>query len=290
MTNELKKIPYLGAGPGLRKELADQILLHKDEIDVLEITSEHYINTILDENEFLKKFNGVLPLVPHGLNLSIGSVEILDENYLKKIKSLCNFIKAPYYSDHFAITEVNKVNIGHLSPVWFTKEILDIVVDKINRVQDFLGIPLVLENITSFFIIPEADFEESEFISEVTRRTGCGLLLDLANIHINAYNRKVDGHQILKHFPLESVVHIHLAGGLIEARHDWFHDTHSRELNGVNSGIWDLLSWVVKQSHPKTIIIERDQNFKEDFEEMMLNDIRKIKELLPTHASHIQSR
>jgi len=285
MTRELKNIPFLGVGMGFRKEIADQTMRYKSDIDVLEVTSEHHINTKFFENKFLNKAIGAIPLVPHGLNLSIGAAEDLDWEYLSKIKKLCEYIKAPYYSDHFALTEVNNVRIGHLSPLWFTKEALETVVERVDKVQNFLCLPLVLENITSYFVIPKADFEEPEFISEVVRRTGCGLLLDLANIHINSYNRKMDPYAWLERYPLDNALHIHLAGGKIGCRHEnWYSDTHSEELDGVNEGIWELLKRTVKLSRPKVIIIERDDNFKEDFEEMVLNDIRRAKSILAKDA------
>ncbi len=280
MNYELKKIPFFGVGLGLRAELVDEIVERKNEIDVLEVTSEHYINTNLIENKLLKKIGDSLPLIPHGLNLSIGAAENINFDYLKKIEGFCHYIKAPYYSDHFALTEVDGVSIGHLSPLWFTKETLDIVVSKINKAQNFLRLPLVLENITSFFTIPGGDFEEPEFIKEVCRRTGCGLLLDLANIHINSHNRKENPLRLLERFPLENVVQIHLAGGRIHRHNNMFYDTHSEELNGINEGIWQLLEYVAGKCDIKTVIIERDDNFKENFEEMIMTDIERAQKIL----------
>jgi uncharacterized protein (UPF0276 family) len=280
MTAEISEIPYLGVGLGLRKELSSQILSNKNEIDVLEITSEHFMDKPEAQMQYLKKFRDEFSVVPHGLNLSIGSAIELDREYLKKIKKICETIAAPYYSDHFATTYLPGLNIGHLSPAWFTKEALNMVIKKIDIVQNFLGIPLVLENITSFFDIPEADFEEPEFISEVCRKTQCGLLLDITNVHINAHNRGQDPYNFLQRLPLMNVVHVHLAGGKINPKNNWYYDTHSEELNGVNEGVWPLLKWVAERTNIKTVIIERDDNFKEDFNKMILDDIKKARSIL----------
>ncbi len=281
MTSPLSNIPYLGAGIGLRDEIVDKTLLYKNEIDVLEIISELYFFENEKERaaEWLKKFNSVFPIIPHGVKLSIGSAYTIDKNFLAEMRELCNFIKAPYYSDHFALTRhPGGIDLGHLSPIWFTKELLEIVVEKVDQIQQFLGIPLVLENITSLFDIKEADFEEPEFISEVCRRTGCGLLLDLTNIHINSYNRGINPQMLLERFPMDHVVQIHLAGGVIS--HGHYSDTHSEELNGANEGVWPLLEWTSKHADIKAVIIERDSNFKTDFEEMILKDIRRARAIL----------
>ena len=285
--SSLSSLPYRGVGIGLRDEIAKETLSNHDIIDTLEIITENYFSP--KKQEILGEASALFPVIPHGVELSIGSAEALENYFLKNVKDVCMRVNAAYYSDHFAITRLGDKKIGHLSPIWFTKDSLSLVVDKINRVQDFLGIPLVLENITSFFVIPDADFTEAEFIAEACRRTGCGLLLDITNVHINAYNSQSDPYAFLKTFPLESVVHIHLAGGVI--RDNWFHDTHSHELNGINEGVWPLFEWVLSHTpNIKTVIIERDENFKSDFEEMIGKDVRRIRELIQSYPHHPHSQ
>lgn len=279
MTPPLSHIPYLGVGIGLRNEIADETMRYKNDIEVLEIISELFFEDKSEQTrKFLKNFSENFPIIPHGVKLTIGSALPLEKDFLIKIRELCNFTKATYYSDHFALTRMPGIDIGHLSPIWFTKESLEIVAEKVDSVQQFLGIPLVLENITSLFDIKEADFDEPEFISEVCKRTGCGLLLDLTNVHINSYNRGQNPYSFLERFPLDRVVQIHLAGGVIA--HNHFLDTHSHELNGINEKVWPLLEWTAKECDIKALIIERDQNFKEDFDEMILKDLFRAREIV----------
>lgn len=284
MVDPLTLLPYLGVGIGLREQIAEKTASYRDHIDAVEIITENYFPP--EKQKDLGRFSNLFPVIPHGVELSLGSAEEINTNYLGNIKNICTLLHASYYSDHFALTRLGETGLGHLSPIWFTKDSLRMVTEKVNRMQDFLGIPLVLENITSFFDIPSSDFAEEEFIAEVGRRTHCGLLLDVANVHINAHNRTCDPYAFLKQFPLERVVQIHLAGGII--RNDWYHDTHSQELNGVNEGIWPLFSWVLPRTpNLKAVIIERDENFKNDFEEMILKDVRRARELVKKLHPHL---
>jgi uncharacterized protein (UPF0276 family) len=284
MSNDaLKKIPYLGVGIGLRNEIADATLEHERAIDVLEIISERFFNRPAATRDFLRRFSNAFPIIPHGVKLSIASAMDIDRDFLKNMKKLCEFVRASYYSDHFALTRLPGIDIGHLSPVWFTREVLEMVVEKVGVIQDFLGIPLVLENISSIFAISEADFEEPEFVTRVCKRTGCGLLLDVTNVYINAYNCGQDPQSFLERFPLDHVVQVHLAGGVIE--NGWFYDTHSQEINGVNEGAWRLLERAADECDIKALIIERDQNFKEDFGVMILKDLERARSIVERRRS-----
>lgn len=276
--NELEKIPYQGIGIGLRTEIIDETFAHEADIEVVEIISESYFSNQKPERlEFLDRAMETFNVIPHGVKLSIGSNTPTDEEFLSEVKQLCDKIKAPYYSDHFCITKHDSTtDIGHLSPIWYTKENLALLIDKVNRIQQYTGLPLVLENITAPFIIPESDYEEHEFISKVCEATGCGLLLDVTNVFINAHNFKQDPQQLIEKYPMDKVVHIHVAGGTIDEEGK-YHDTHSAR---VHEGVWPLLEWVVKNANVKTYIIERDQDFDPDFNELVLEDLSIIKEIV----------
>ncbi|MDP3769646.1 MAG: DUF692 domain-containing protein [bacterium] len=282
-TSELKRIPYLGIGMGLRDEIDEEIMDHKDRIDALEIISERFFDTRALALDRLNHFADHFSIIPHGVKLSIASAQETEEKFLKNMKTLCEFVKAPYYSDHFALTRLPGVDIGHLSPIWFTREALDLMIRKINTIQNFLGIPLVLENISSLFTIAHGDFEEPEFITQACKQTGCGLLLDVTNVYINSYNRNQDPYAFLERLPLDHVVQIHLAGGKI--KHERFLDTHSEEIDGDNEGVWKLLEWVVQRCDIKALIIERDQNFKKDFDTMILKDLAHIQEIVAKYGN-----
>lgn len=279
-TAALKKIPYLGAGIGLRGDISEETMSHANEIEILEIISEMYFSDKpASRFEFLEKFMKVFPVIPHGVSLSIGTARDLEQEHIHEVKKLCDRLKASFYSDHFAVTELPGIDIGHLSPIWYTKESLELVSRKITTLQDFLGLPVVLENITAPFTFTDQDFEEPEFITKVCHKTGCGLLLDITNVHINAHNQKHDAKRYMERYPLDHVVQVHVAGGTI-GRDGWFSDTHSTEITGVNAGIWDLLEHLNKNADIKAFIIERDQDFKPDFEMMIMNDLRRARAIL----------
>ena len=282
MNSELKKIPYLGLGIGLRREIAAETLKHKAEIDVLEIIAEQFFSKRTTSLPFLERFRAEFPINPHGIKLSIGSTVPLKDSTLTEMRMLVDRLQAPYYSDHFALTGHSEIlEIGHLSPLWFTREMLQHVIRRVDAIQQYIGVPLVLENITAPFIIGEADMEEPEFISEVCRKTQCCMLLDVTNVYINCYNEKSDPLAELARYPLDHVVHVHLAGGEIGTEGQ-FHDTHSREINGPNEGIWPLLEFAAKNTNLKTLTIERDDDFGTDFDAMMLVDLARARSIVET--------
>lgn len=278
---EINKIPYLGAGIGLRLEIANETLAHFYEIDVVEIIAEHYFSArrFAQTQELLEKARDTFSVIPHGVDLSIASAAPLETWYLDEARDLTDMLGAHYYSDHFALTrDGDQLDIGHLSPIWYTNELLENVVQRVHTVQNHTGKPLVLENITAPFTIPGGDFEEPEFISEVCRRTECGLLLDVTNIFINSHNHKFNAQKMLERYPMDSVVQMHLAGGTFE--HEFMVDSHSQELDGVNEGVWPLFEWAVQHSDVKAVVIERDDDFRKDFEDIVLKDLRRIKSIL----------
>lgn len=285
MSSTLKDIPYFGVGIGLRLDIAEETIQNNKEIQVVEIIAEHYFSDRPKSAEFLERAQNAFPIVPHGIKLSIGNVVPIDYKYLDEVKTLTTKLKSPYYSDHFTLAgHDDLLDIGHLSPLWYTKEALERLVERIDTVQQYIGIPLILENITAPFIIPETDYEEPEFITEICRRTGCGLLLDVTNVHINAFNFKKDAQKLIERYPMDSVVHMHLAGG--ELHDGYYYDTHSKTLDGVNEAVWPLFEWAVKNSDVKTVIIERDDDFGNDFEQALLKDLRHARAIVDSARSN----
>lgn len=275
--HELSKIPYLGVGMGLRHEVSEDILAYRDEIDVVEIISENFFLRNPRKDAYLQGVTEAFPVIPHGVHLSIGGTTPYERSFLENIRDLTERLNASYYSDHFCISENDLLTTtDYLAPLWYTEEVLDHVCARVDQIQQFTGLPLVLENITAAFTIPEADYEEPEFIAEVCRRTGCGLLLDVTNVFINAYNSGTDAQKLLERYPMDHVVHIHLAGGTVN-EHGHYRDTHSAP---VHDEVWPLLAWTAAHAAVKAVIIERDQEFEDDFENMILKDMRHAREIM----------
>jgi uncharacterized protein len=276
-TSSLKAIPYSGLGIGLRNEIAAETFDHADEIDVVEVISEHFFSQPIETYTLLKRALEKFKVIPHGINLSIGGTPEITDEFLSGAKRLTEYLNAPYYSDHFCITKHDDLSqIGHLSPIWYTEESLELIIRRVDRVQQFIGKPLVLENITAPFVIPGADYEEPEFITKVCEKTGCGLLIDLTNIFINAANREEDAQKLLERYPMDYVVHVHLAGGMQDHEGKYI-DSHSAS---VHEQVWPLLEWTAKEADIKTLIIERDENMHAEFNDLVLADLRHARSIV----------
>jgi len=266
-------IPFLGSGIGYREELRRNILACATQIDFIEIVADHFIGGG-DEIRWLHELRDAFTLVPHGLRLSIGSPR-LDRDYLNSIKRVSDASGSPYYSDHLAVTRASGVEIGHLSPLWFTEEALEIVKRNVLEVQEVLQKPLILENISYAFEIPDATMAETEFLGRLVEQTGCGLLLDLANLHTNATNHDFNPVSWLETLPLDAIVQLHIAGGY------WHEgvliDGHCEP---VERGTWDLFETLATRVSIKACILEHDDRFPEDFS-VLLDEVERARRLLP---------
>lgn len=249
-------VPYLGVGLGYRKELKKEIFASKDQIDFLEIITDSYHQPA--ERTELKALCEQFRVIPHGVDLSIGSMQAVDSEYLRTIKQISDMTKAPYYSEHLCVTAVPGIDIGHLSPLWFTEETLANTIKKVKYIQNYLEKPLILENVTYLFELPSTNMSQTEFFNRLVDATGCGVLLDLTNVFINSMNHHFDPLTFLQQMPLDHVVQVHLAGAYWTEDNRMLVDGHSEP---VQEESWKLLQIVVSQCQVKGVIFEHDRNF-----------------------------
>lgn len=243
-------------GLGFRPQLKSDIFLNQKEIDFLEITADHYIDATVGKLAELELLKNHFPLIPHGLGLSLGSAEGVDESYLEKFAALVDNVQPEWFSDHICFTKSGGVDIGHLSPVPFTKESLRVLIRNILRVKERIKKTLILENITYMFRYPFAEMDEAEFLRTLLDETDCGLLLDVTNLYINSVNHGYDWRKFLDKLPLERVVQLHFVGG---HRHkNYLIDSHSQK---TQDEIWEIFREVCSRSDVKGVILERDENF-----------------------------
>lgn len=247
-------IPFLGAGIGYRWQLREELLKSTDGPDVLEVVAERYLRmpSAMDELLALRER---WPIVVHGVSLSIASDGCVDREMLHRMRRLCEVTGSPYYSEHLALTQVPGIDIGHLSPPWYTDATFKLIVQNIQRVQETIERPLVLENITYSHQIPGATTDQEEFLSALVAQTGCGILLDVTNLHINSVNHGFDPHRFLDRLPLDAIVHVHLAGGHEDNGH--LVDSHA---HAVDETSFSLLQTLARRATVRVAIIERDQN------------------------------
>lgn len=265
-------LPSLGIGLGLRRELVAETFEHGDEVDWLEIIPENYMEIGGTARERLDVAHSRFPLVTHGINLSIGSTDELNMQYLSALKKLLDKIDAPWWSDHLCFTSCDGVYMQDLLPLPCSKEAVRHISSRVKQVQEIIERPFLLENISFYMQVPGSDMSEVQFLTEILETADCGLLLDVNNVYVNSINHGFDPYSYVDQLPLERVVQIHVAGH--KRIGDYVIDTHGA---AVVEPVYELLDHVLKNSSVKAIMIERDQNFPEFAE--LIDELSRLRSL-----------
>lgn len=246
---------FVGAGIGYRREHRDALLAAPPGAApaVLEVMPDH----LFAEPEAIDALAARYPIVFHDAGLSLGTAGDPGPGKarLRRIAELAARARPVLFSEHLALTRSpSGIDLGHLAPLWLTHELLELLVDRVNAVQDALGMPVALENIAAPFEVPGGDLTEPELLARLVERTGCGVLLDLANLLYTARNGGLDAPAMLREYPLAAVMQVHLAGGVLEQ--DGWIDSHSEP---VEDATYALLAQL-RRSAPavRAIIVERD--------------------------------
>jgi uncharacterized protein len=249
-------LPYLGYGLGLRVEHYEALLADPGNVEWLEVVSENYMVNGGLPLVWLDRFRERLPLVMHGVSLSIGSTDPLDEDYLARLGALARRIEPAWVSDHLCWTGVQGVNLHDLMPLPYTEEALDHVVSRVRRVQDTLKRRILLENVSSYVSFADSQLTEWEFLAEVAERADCLILLDINNVHVSARNHGFSSMDYLRGIPASRVQQFHLAG--YEQGERLIIDTHDAP---VSNAVWELYIEAVRQFGRVSTMIERDDHF-----------------------------
>jgi uncharacterized protein (UPF0276 family) len=252
----LSRLPTLGVGLGFREPFLSELFLHQTEIDFLEITADHYLDATRRKEQELELLAAHFKLIPHALNLSLGSAEGFDTDYLRKLARLVKRLDPPWWSEHISFTRAGGVDIGHLSPLPWTHAALDALCRNIAEVRRHIDAPLILENITYHLTLPGAEMCEADFLAELAERADCGLLLDITNLHINAVNHGYHIEAFLSRLPIERVVQLHFVGG--HWHDNVLIDSHSEP---TPAEVWSLMETVMRRAPVKGVVLERDENF-----------------------------
>ncbi|GAA0723465.1 DUF692 domain-containing protein [Dactylosporangium roseum] len=196
-------------------------------------------------------------VVPHGVKLSLGGAEPVDDARAAHLAECAAALRSPLVSEHIAFVRAGGVEAGHLLPVPRTREAVHAVVANVRRTRTALGgVPLALEPIAALFDWPDPELTEGQFLTEILDRTGCGLLLDIANLYANARNRSWSAVELLDELPLERIAYVHVAGG---AEHDGFyHDTHT---HATPPDVLDLVKELCARTTPPALMLERDGHY-----------------------------
>lgn len=246
---------FLGYGLGLRAQHYADILGGNPPIDWFEIISENYMLPGGQPLRILEKIREKFPLVMHGVSMSIASTSPPNFEYLKALKDLARKVEPQWISDHLCWTGVHGKILHDLLPIPYTSEALDHVVSRVQLVQDYLGRELVLENVSSYVQFNNSEMTEWEFLTEVSRRSGCWLLLDINNVYVAAFNHGYDPLDFVNGIPVDRVVQFHMAGHTHMGTH--IVDTHDHP---VCEEVWDLYVAALRRFGAVSTMIERDDH------------------------------
>ncbi|QJR82136.1 DUF692 domain-containing protein [Alteromonas pelagimontana] len=267
----------LGAGLGLRREMLDALLPELPaSVDFWEVAPENWIPL---GGRYQKQLNQCIkqaPFTTHGLSLSIGSPDPLDIDLIKSIKRFLDEHQIEVYSEHLSYCSGH----GHmydLMPIPFTEEAINHVVERIQRVQDIIQRPLIIENV-SYYLAPGQEMSELDFTLAVLEKSGCQLLLDVNNLYVNSVNHRYDANSFLCALPSEKIVYGHIAGHFDEAE-DLKVDTHGAD---VIEPVWKLLDDAYACHGVFPTLLERDFNVPPL--RQLLKEVERIKWYQQKHS------
>ena len=249
------RVPALGIGLEYQEALRPFIESEVDAFDFLEVIPDllwldrgpevapRYVDNEA-QTAFIERVAGRRPILCHSIGLSIGSAERFDTDHVERIAAWWRRFDFSWHSDHLAYQRVeldgSDVNVGLTLPLALDRETLDLLVPRIRQIRETIPIPFLLENNVYFYELPENEIDEPAFLNELCERSGCGLLLDLHNLHVNSRNHGIDPHRWLERLDLANVVEIHLAGGM--ELEGFYLDAHS---GAVPEPVWELVDAVL---------------------------------------------
>jgi uncharacterized protein (UPF0276 family) len=246
------------AGVGLKPDHYRTILESDPDIGFFEVHAENYMGAGGPPHRYLGAIRDRYPLSLHGVGLSIGADRPLDRAHLQRLKQLIERYQPGLFSEHLAWSTHADAFFDDLLPLPYTTETLMRICEHIDQTQDALGSRMLLENPATYLAFAESTHSEVDFIAEIVRRTGCGLLLDINNVHVASINQQWDPERYIEEFPLAHVQQIHLAGHAREADEKGrplLIDSHDRPVAVV---VWALFQQVIERIGPMPTLIEWD--------------------------------
>ena len=251
--NRFNGFTDFGVGIGLRIPHYDHILEHKPAVDWFEIISENYM---VDGGRPLAMLDRILEryrVVQHGVAAYFGSTGKLNREHLLRLKALVRKTRTPWLSDHLCWGSIDGTYSHDLLPIPYTREAVRVTARKIRQLQDFVEVPVVVENVSSYAEFLDSTMTEWEFLNEVVERADCGILLDVNNIYVSSQNHDFDPHEYLNAVPPERVAQIHIAG---HSRYEkYILDTHDHP---VIDPVWELYARAVERCGPTATLLEWD--------------------------------
>jgi uncharacterized protein (UPF0276 family) len=260
-----------GAGLGLRRGLVEGLKQQHDKLpDFLEVTPENWMNMGGRFERNLRFFTERYPVVCHGLSLSLGGPEALDQSFIDRLGKFFEKHNVLFYSEHLSYCS-DGGHLYDLIPLPFTDEAIEHVSKRIRAVQEQLGRRIAIENVSAY-TIPTGQYDEQAFVQAVLDEADCDLMLDVNNVYVNSQNHGFDAKDYIAGMPTERIAYMHVAGHLQEAP-DLIIDTHG---DSVVDPVWDLLEFTYAIHGNKPTLLERDFNLPPLSE--LLDEVQKIRD------------
>lgn len=246
------------AGVGLKPEYFAHILDRHPDVAFFEVHAENYMGAGGPPHRYLSRIREHYPLSLHGVGLSIGGPGPLNVEHLQRLRDLDRRYRPALFSEHLAWSTHGPHFYNDLLPAPYNTDSLNQICEHIDQVQAFLGRQMLLENPSTYICWETSTWEEADFIAEISRRTGCGLLLDVNNLHVSCINQNWDAKRYIERYPLKLVQQIHLAGHTPDADehgNPLLIDTHNKP---ISEQVWLLFRDVIRQTGPLPTLIEWD--------------------------------
>lgn len=257
---DIPKALPIAPGVGYKPQHFAQIMANAGSVRWLEVHAENYMGDGGRPLAQMRALSEVFPISVHGVGLSIGGEGRLDPQHLSRLQKLINWLSPVSFSEHLAWSTHGAEFLNDLLPLPYTNATLDRIVDHIDEVQRTLGCKMLLENPSSYLAFEQSTWSEPDFIAEVVRRSGCGLLLDVNNVFVSANNLGFSPQTYIDAYPTRHVEEIHLGG----------HDEDNTDEGGlvlidshgckVADPVWTLLDYALQQTGPKPLLVEWDND------------------------------
>lgn len=267
-----------GIGIGLRPEITDALLSSERSLPAfIELSPEHWMGVGGYARHTLEKVIEKYPITGHGLSLSLGSPDPLDLEFLSKIKKFMTTTSMVLFSEHLSYSKCDNAHFNSLFPLPFRMDAAQHMIKRIKLVQEFLETQIAIENI-SYYTTVAPEMGEAEFLSYILKEADCKMLLDISNVFVNGSNHGYDPKTFIGQLPLERIGYIHLAGNQI-SEDGTVLDSHD---GPVNSTVRELLDWTCAQIAPVPVLVERDLNFPDAYDQIY-TELEELQAILDQH-------
>jgi len=268
-------------GIGLRSVHVADVIATRPAVAWLEVHAENYMASGGPTLAALERIRESYPVAIHAVGLSLGSADPLDARHLRRLRALVERIQPALVSDHLSWSSLGGRYVNHLLPLPYTDEALHLVCDHVAQAQNALGRRLLVENPSSYLRFRESPIPEPDFLADVVRRTGCGLLCDVNNVYVSACNLGLDPVAYLDALPVDAIEEFHLAGHSVNDADGVpvLIDDHGAR---VAPEVWALFAHVLARSGPRPTLIEWDANIPEL--SVLVDEARRADAVMEAHA------